>query len=184
MASKYGPLRYGELREDGFRFVAYRKRNKNSEERYELWASPEAWENRMNNCKDVEKRRIPRLREENPEQLDRRQANTLASNAKLRRRDIPHGLWMKAKIRATAKGLEFNIEKSDILVPEFCPVFGMKLVLGDGRPHDASPSLDRIDNTKGYIKGNIVVVSHKANLLKRDATIAQLKQVVAFYESL
>jgi hypothetical protein len=42
--------------------------------------------------------------------------------------------------------------------------------VGAGRVHDGSPTLDRIDNAKGYVKGNVCVISKKANTMKNNAT--------------
>ncbi len=46
-----------------------------------------------------------------------------------------------------------------------------------------SPSLDRIDSTKGYTKGNIWVISNRANTLKNDATLSELKLLVERLEN-
>lgn len=79
-----------------------------------------------------------------------------------------------AKRRAKALGLDFNLEESDITFPEVCPILGLKLVLNEGRPCAASASLDRIDSAKGYVKGNVWVISHKANAMKSNATAEEL----------
>jgi hypothetical protein len=98
-------------------------------------------------------------------------------------------LWRNAKKRAKDRGLEFSIEESDIDIPEVCPVFKVPLVLAHGKgrkgynPAPNTPTLDRIDNTKGYIKGNVWVISWHANRLKNDATLDELKQVVSALES-
>jgi hypothetical protein len=84
-----------------------------------------------------------------------------------------------AKDRAKRKGFEFNIEKSDIDIPIICPILGipifkeMNLNRLSG-PSGNSPSLDRIDNAKGYIKGNIQVISHRANTMKANASPQEL----------
>lgn len=86
-----------------------------------------------------------------------------------------------AKHRAKKRGVEFSITPADIRIPETCPVFGFPLVLGvgiSGKPggNFNSPSLDRIDPSVGYVPGNVRVISHLANSMKRDATPAQLRQ--------
>lgn len=85
-------------------------------------------------------------------------------------------LLYAAKKRAKNKGLDFNLVESDILIPEYCPYLGIKLVVsrprGDSRRDIAS--LDRIDNTKGYIQGNVEVISWLANTMKSNATIENL----------
>ena len=86
-------------------------------------------------------------------------------------------LYRTAKTRAEKRQIEFNIEYEDIVLPEFCPVLGIKLKVNSGSGaggKDDSYSLDRIDNTKGYIKGNVQVISHKANSMKSTATADEL----------
>jgi hypothetical protein len=77
----------------------------------------------------------------------------------------------QARYRAKKKGIEFNLELSDVVIPKVCPVLKIPLSAGSssGGPRGCSPSLDRIDNTKGYIKGNVQVMSHKANTMKHCA---------------
>jgi hypothetical protein len=48
----------------------------------------------------------------------------------------------------------------------------------NGESIDNSPSLDRIDTSKGYVKGNVWVISWRANKLKSDATLAELESIV------
>jgi hypothetical protein len=71
----------------------------------------------------------------------------------------------------------------DILIPSKCPVLGIPLMpnIGGGRQDDHSPTLDRIIPGKGYVPGNVVVVSWRANRIKSDATIEELKKVARFY---
>jgi len=93
-------------------------------------------------------------------------------------------LWSAAKSRAKKYDLDFDISKEDIIIPEYCPVLGLKLIVGDKYAHDESPSLDRIIPSKGYVKGNIIVVSHKANSIKNNATIEDMRKVYEFYKIL
>lgn len=88
-------------------------------------------------------------------------------------------MLQRSRRRAKDAGIEFNLSESDIFIPEFCPVLGIKLERYCG---DATPSLDRIDNSKGYVVGNVVVVSFRANRIKSNSTIEELKKVVTFYE--
>lgn len=89
-------------------------------------------------------------------------------------RNFVHAMWKAAKDRADKKGLEFNIEESDILIPTVCPLLNIPIEFGTKEDYNSSPSLDRIDNTKGYIKGNIWVISKKANTMKNSATLKEL----------
>ncbi len=83
----------------------------------------------------------------------------------------------KAKQRAKLLKLDFNINISDIVIPKICPVLGISL---KGETPDNCPSLDRIDNTKGYIKGNVCIISHRANRLKSDATLEELEKIINY----
>lgn len=89
-------------------------------------------------------------------------------------------LLSNARQRAKSKGLEYRLTVEDVKIPRVCPVLGIRLIRAAGYRGDASPSLDRIDNTKGYVSGNVCVISWRANALKRDSTIVELEKVVAY----
>lgn len=94
-------------------------------------------------------------------------------------------IWCNLKKRAKLKGFDFNLELEDIpQIPKFCPILGIPIVINEGnhQPTDNSPSVDRIDSKKGYIKGNIRIISNRANRIKADATIEELRKVLEDYE--
>ena len=95
-------------------------------------------------------------------------------------------LLRTARRRAKERDREFTITVDDIVIPETCPYFPhIKLVVLNTRvPGHDSMTLDRIDNSKGYIPGNIEVISYRANSLKKDATVAELKAIVERLEKL
>lgn len=103
-------------------------------------------------------------------------------NAKWARENPVEYLIRLAKYRAKKRGLEFAICADDLMpAPEFCPVFpAMRLRYGIGPHSMAAASIDRKDSSKGYVKGNVAIISRRANLLKNNATIAELKAVLAF----
>lgn len=95
-------------------------------------------------------------------------------------------MFKAAKERAARKNLPFNIELSDVIIPEVCPVLGIPLVVSlRGKPgwYDDSPSLDRVKPHKGYVKGNVNVISNRANRLKMDATYDELIKVAEYVKS-
>ena len=100
------------------------------------------------------------------------------------RNNVESRLWSSAKARARRFNLDFNITKEDIVIPKCCPVLGIELVVGEKYAHGESPSLDRIIPSKGYVKGNIIVISNKANSIKNNATVNEIKQVYEFYKNL
>lgn len=88
-------------------------------------------------------------------------------------RDLAWYLFLECRSRAKRDGLEFNLEPQDIQIPKTCPVFGLEL--GSGK-RDASASVDRKDSSKGYVRGNVWVISYLANRMKSNATEWQLVQ--------
>jgi hypothetical protein len=98
--------------------------------------------------------------------------------------DAQKVLYSNAKQRAKREGIDFTIDKDDIIIPDNCPVFGFPLKRENKETWHSAPSLDRVDNTKGYVKGNVIVVSRRANILKKDATLTELKQLANYYEHL
>lgn len=74
--------------------------------------------------------------------------------------------------RAKLKNLPFDIEEKDIFIPDVCPILGIPIEsgIGKGAVQPNSPSLDRIIPEKGYVKGNIMIISNKANTMKNNAT--------------
>lgn len=99
-----------------------------------------------------------------------------------RKANINKVLFKGARLRAEERGIAFSITLEDVVVGSHCPVLGIKFeVLEGGR--DNSPSLDRIDNRFGYVPGNVVVVSNRANRLKSDASVEELETLVRFYKT-
>lgn len=98
------------------------------------------------------------------------------------KRKLENTLLSRAKGRAKRKNLQFNLELEDIVVPQYCPVLGIKLEPNRGGEKVApnSPSIDRIDNNKGYTKDNIKIISHKANTIKSSATVEELKAIIEY----
>lgn len=91
-------------------------------------------------------------------------------------------LLYRSRHRAKVAGIPHDIDLSDIVVPARCPVLGIPLMWnhGIGRRgfHPNSPSLDKIKPASGYVKGNVRVISARANLLKNDASVAELEAVL------
>jgi len=84
--------------------------------------------------------------------------------------DLKQQLYRSAKKRALSKGLEFNIELRDIHIPKKCPILKVPLICSTRY----SPSIDRIYPDKGYVKGNIAIISTLANSMKANATPKEL----------
>jgi hypothetical protein len=96
-------------------------------------------------------------------------------------RHLLHG----AKIRAKKLGLPFDLSLADVQIPDLCPVLGIPLRRNAGYigPADNSPTLDRIVPERGYVSGNVAVISFRANSIKRNATAEELMKVALWVAS-
>lgn len=90
----------------------------------------------------------------------------------------------KARARSMESGMECTITGADITIPTVCPVLGIPLIKTRGTVSPGTPSLDRIDNSRGYVPGNIRVISYRANSLKSDASAEELHMVAAYAASI
>ena len=86
-----------------------------------------------------------------------------------------------ARLRARKAGIPFDITEDDIHIPTYCPVLGI-LMAHFGESRDNSPSLDRIIPKTGYVRNNIQVISMRANRIKADATLEELRAVLYWLE--
>ena len=103
--------------------------------------------------------------------------------ANSRKRNPRMHLVIDARARAKRYGIPVDITVDDIDWVTHCPVLGIELIYGrtggDGRRRN-SATLDRRDNTLGYVKGNVFVLSHRANRIKSDATLEELQALVRY----
>lgn len=93
-----------------------------------------------------------------------------------------HHMISDARRRANKKELKFNLTK-DLLFPKTCPILNIKLKHGTEEWYN-SPTIDRIDNTKGYTMDNVLVISALANTIKSSATPVEILKVGNFYKQL
>lgn len=117
----------------------------------------------------------------------RRRAIVSKSNLKYQEKDLRGYILRRAKTRAKKNNIPFDIDVEDIIIPKYCPVFGLELKskLGTRQghgPNDNSPSIDRVNPELGYVKGNVRIISHKANTIKNNATIEDLRKVILYME--
>ena len=91
------------------------------------------------------------------------------------------------RVRAKEKSFDFNLTKQYLkdIYPEDnkCPALGIEFKVGTEGGRATSPSVDRIDNSKGYIKGNIIWVSSLANMIMTSATPQQVLDVGKFFKN-
>jgi hypothetical protein len=74
------------------------------------------------------------------------------------------------------------------VVTSHCSVLGVALDYGQGaalderKRHDHTASLDRVIPERGYVAGNIAVISFRANACKSDATLAEIERIATWLE--
>ena len=155
---------------------AYREANKER-----LKAYYEANKEKLKAYREANKEKLKAYREANKERMAAwKKAHKKANKEKY--------MLMSARKRAKKNNIPFNLTEDYLksIYPSdmICPVLGFEMSVGldeNGRP-DTSPSLDRIIPEKGYVQGNVVVVSTRANVIKSNATPEEIRKVADFYE--
>lgn len=104
----------------------------------------------------------------------------LQSLARRRKHPIRY-LISQIRYRAKMSDMDFDIHEDDFTeIPETCPILGIPLFQTVGGRSDNSYSIDRVDNSKGYVKGNCRIISLGANMRKGDLTIVQVENLLAY----
>lgn len=145
--------------------------NKNRPDKLTVWCKSCNKKSRddyySKNKESIKEKRL-KWREENKESIKLKKIEK-------RKEDPRKTMIYSAKHRAQKKGLPFDIELDDIVIPEYCPVLNIKLELYNESQSRSSPSLDRIDSKLGYTKDNVQVISWLANTMKTNASAKELK---------
>ena len=132
------------------------------------------------------KREYMRSYRSKPENKERLRQQALSYS---RKRDVTiAGKLRRVKERSKKINVEFNLTKEylESIYPTdgMCPLLNIALNWHSPPRHDSTPSLDRIDNSKGYIKGNVQWVSWRANRCKNDATPDELLMLAQNYKKI
>lgn len=94
---------------------------------------------------------------------------------KHRRKNIAKTMFYAATSRARQSGIQINIELEDVIIPNYCPVLGIQISTNGHKNN--GPSLDRIFPELGYTKGNVRVISWRANWIKNNSTIEEIEKL-------
>jgi hypothetical protein len=95
-------------------------------------------------------------------------------------KQVAQFLARNSRKRAKRLGIPHSISWEDIEIPSHCPITGQELVRNLGQQQDNSYTLDRVDASKGYVPGNVKVLSLRANRAKSDLTIDQLEKLIKY----
>lgn len=99
-------------------------------------------------------------------------------------------IFAGTKARANKRGIEFTITEADVSIPSNCPCCDRQLNLYRDDlpfkkgPNPSSPSIDRIDSALGYVSGNVAVICWRCNELKRNASVEELRTILAWLEKI
>lgn len=95
------------------------------------------------------------------------------------------GIYLRNVCKARAKklGVPYRLTPEDFVIPSHCPVLGIELRRGTKGFHDDAPSVDRIIPELGYTKGNIAIISWKANRIKSNATCEEIQKLAAWLQA-
>ena len=125
-------------------------------------------------CKECQRQRNKSYRKKNPDRFRTHRA-----------KDIVRDMLMRSKSNAKRRGIVFTITRTDLLpLPTVCPVLGYNLDYMPVGLQNNAASIDRIDSAKGYLPGNVQVISYRANILKQNSTLHELKCLVRHMESI
>jgi len=91
-------------------------------------------------------------------------------------------MLVRTRQRARRRGVPFELTIQDISIPETCPVLGIPLFTGSVLT-DNSPTLDRIVPARGYVPGNVAVMSCRANRIKNDGTAEEHRRIAAWLDA-
>lgn len=168
-----------------------REKGRINNERRKNKKSQQAKKHYQQNKDDVS-RRNKEWREKNKDKLreyeksDFRKQKSKEWRERKRAEDRFRFVWYAAKRRAKTADVAFTISKQDIIdiFPSDgkCPMLGIQLQFNNKISQDNSPSLDRVIPELGYVAGNIQLISYRANRIKNDATLEELKMIVAFLD--
>ena len=92
--------------------------------------------------------------------------------------------WLNARARAARTGRPFSMTVEWLILnaPVVCPVLGIPLAYGpkgSQGPRSDSATIDRIENSLGYVPGNLLIVSGRANRKKGELSLADLRTLAS-----
>ena len=120
---------------------------------------------------------LAKLRDNHKEYYQKNKERLLKNSERYKDRHPCRSLLSSIKCRCKRDNIPFNLEEADIVIPDACPLLGIKLEFRSGN-WENSPSIDRIIPSLGYVKGNVWIISMRANRIKCNATLEELQMIV------
>lgn len=94
-----------------------------------------------------------------------------------------HSKFIRKRQNCKSRNIIWDLELEDIVWPTHCPVFGLELDYFAESKQDNSPSFDKIIPERGYIKGNVNIISFRANRIKNDGNIEEHLKIVEYLKN-
>lgn len=138
------------------------------------------------NNKPAHNQAVKRYSEKNPDvgaAANKRYRERHKHTLQYRQRACVNKSRQRAKQKGWVHDLDLEYIQSIWPVDNKCPVFGTEFTYGNDSL-DTNASIDRIDSSLGYVKGNVSIVSWRANNLKSDASLSELEAVISYMKSL
>lgn len=158
------------------------KINKRNNEKYRL-LSPEELEKVKEYKKEYYKKNKEVAKALAKERYYKKRKEILASQKEYAKEN-PHQIRLNAaRTRANKDNLPFDLDLDylkSLPLPEICPILGIVM---DGSSKEKRITLDKVVPSLGYVKGNVCFISGRANLLKNDASIEEVRKILAYMES-
>lgn len=131
-------------------------------------------------CRDCTCRRTAEYRKNHPIRVSRYQRHWRIQNP-------IKFMLAQTKTSAKKRGIAFNITEKSLQPFQVlrCPILGMRLIYGgcNGHAKPNSASIDRINSSRGYVRGNIAIISYRANLIKNDGSADEHRRIAAYMDA-
>ena len=88
--------------------------------------------------------------------------------------------FRKKKANARKTGVEFTIDFGELTFPTHCPILGIELDYFAENRAENTVSFDKINPKLGYVSGNVVIISWRANRIKNDGTADEHQKIADF----
>lgn len=98
--------------------------------------------------------------------------------------DVQRQKFRAKKANATREGWEWSLDFGDLKWPSHCPIFGIELDYYAESRQENSPSFDQIDPGKGYVTGNVQIISWRANRIKNNGTAEEHRKIADYLDSI
>lgn len=128
-------------------------------------------------CRECQKLAGSRYRHKHPEE---KREHVRTSRLKIRTEDPARLLMYSVKGRVNRTKVPFNLTTEDLRIPEVCPVLGIPLFFSERGRGDNTPSVDRVNPDLGYVRGNVAVISWRANRMKSRFSRDEFERLVAW----